>query len=64
MLKISQFSPRGCRACGKILSDSLKCDLQNHDLENEGMFRHGVELSDHQDFLWSSRNLDQKIVLR
>ena len=28
------------------------------------MFRHGVELSDRQDFLQPSRNLDREIALR
>ena len=64
MLEVSQFSPRGCRAYAKILSDSLKCDPWTHELEKEGMFRHGVELSARQDFLRSSQNLDRKIALR
>ena len=46
MVEISQFSPRGCRARTKILSDSLKCDLRTYNFKKEDMFRHDMQLSD------------------
>jgi hypothetical protein len=64
MLKISQFSPRGCRAHAQILSDSLQCDPQLHNFKRKDMFRHDVQLSDRQDFPRFSRNPDPKITLR
>ena len=63
MLEVSQFSPRGCRALTKILSDSLKCDPRTHNFKKEDMFRHDVQLLDRQNFPRSSRNLDRKIAL-
>ena len=64
MLKISQFPPWGCRARAQILSNSLQCDPQAHNFKKEDTFRHDMQLSDHQDFSRSSRNLDRKIALQ
>ena len=64
ILKISHFSPRGCRARTQILSDSLQFDLQVHNFKREDMFRHDMQLSDRQDFPRSSRNPDRKITLQ
>ena len=63
MLKISHFSPLGCCACAKILSDSQRFDPRARVRKKENMFKHGVQLSDRQDFPQSIRNLDRKIAL-
>ena len=62
MLKISQFSPRGCRVRAQILSDPQRFDPQVHNFKKEDTFKHNVQLSDHQDFPRSSWNLNRKIT--
>ncbi len=64
MLKISQFSPRGCRVRAQILSDLLQFDPQVHYFKKEDTFRHDVQLSDRRVFPRSSRNLNWKTAFQ
>jgi hypothetical protein len=64
VLKIPELFPRRYHACAQSLPNSQRVDPQARARSKEDMLRHNVELSDRQDFPWSSRNLDRKNVLQ
>ena len=64
LLKIPEFFHRRCHACAQSLPDSQQVDPRAQARWKEDTFMHNKELSDRQDFIRSSRNLDRKTVLK